>query len=118
MYSFSRISFVPPWFHPTTFEPQPIASIVVLPNGSGLRDKLNTISDNLYILAISFLDPVNVILSLIFKFETLLINLFKYLSFDYYQIYNCSPEEIKSIILSPLRTIRSANKIVVIPIKM
>ena len=41
----SRISLVPPWFQPITFDPQLIASIVVLPKGSGLMDKLNTTSD-------------------------------------------------------------------------
>ena len=42
--------------------PQAAASIIVLPNGSGLDDRLKTIADILYMLAISFLATQNAIL--------------------------------------------------------
>ena len=38
--SSSRISLVPPWFQPITFAPEDKASIVVLPKGSGLIERL------------------------------------------------------------------------------
>ena len=41
--------------------PQAAASIIVLPNGSGLDDKVKTIADILYMLAMSFLAPQKVI---------------------------------------------------------
>ena len=60
-FNFLSDSLTPPLSHPITDVPHAAASIIVLPNGSGLFDRLNTNADNLYKFSISGLASRNLI---------------------------------------------------------